>query len=86
MIILDNKAAGNRNSIDPVSLGVHHLQSWNIVLPENGETLIDYGSEACYARNGCYASPRSWRRDKQGGLTKECLNVLGMGADAFYTV
>ena len=43
--VLDNKTPGNRNSVDPFSAGIHHLQGWNIVLPKNGETLIHYGSE-----------------------------------------
>ena len=40
MTILDNKTSGYRNCIDPLSVGVHHLQSWDVVLPENGETLF----------------------------------------------
>ena len=56
MAILDNKTAGNGNSIDPVTASVHHLQSWNIVLPENGETLIHYGLEGGCAPSSCVTS------------------------------
>jgi hypothetical protein len=37
---IDNKTTRDRDCIDPLSASVHYLQSGNIVLPENSETLV----------------------------------------------